>query len=207
MLKRTHGRLLITLLVITGLAGTLNNTSLSQKERKFAINLMKEGKAELFQSAEGLSGAQLNFKSAPGSRSVKHYIYHIASCEQKSWDLLTTIMKTAPNPEKRSLIKFTDDQLVAMMEDPASALLVSESGNTKNESFKSVQEALDFFKTQRMDHIKYMKLSTEDLRNHVVEMPFGWIDCYQFCLMIGSHSKRHIKQIEELKSDPRFPVK
>lgn len=205
MLKRTQGRLLLTLLVITGLAGTLNNTSLSLKERKYAINLMKDGRTELSTAISGLSNTQLNFKPTSDGWSIKQYIYHIASSEKNSWDLLATIMKAAPNPEKRSLITLTDNQLIAMIEDPSSNFIASESPNTKNVSFNSINEALESFKLLRADHIKYMKLSTEDLRDHVVQMPFGWIDCYQLSLMIGSHSNRHIKQIEELRSNPKFP--
>jgi hypothetical protein len=205
MLKRTQGRLLLTLLVITGLAGTLNNTSLSFKERKYAINLMKDSRADMLKAVQDLSDAQLNFKLSSDNWSIKQYIYHIASSEKKSWDLLATIMKAAPNPEKRSLITFTDAQLIAMIENPTSNFIASESPDTRSISFKSINEALESFKLQRADHIKYMKLSTEDLRDHVVQMPFGWIDCYQLCLMVASHSSRHIKQIEELRSNPKFP--
>lgn len=44
MLQRTNGRLLITLLVVTGLAGTLNNNSVSQQERKVVLEQLKTGK-------------------------------------------------------------------------------------------------------------------------------------------------------------------
>jgi hypothetical protein len=50
MLKRTKGRLLLVLLVCTGLAGTLNNSSLSQKERKQAISLIKSSRNEVLAS-------------------------------------------------------------------------------------------------------------------------------------------------------------
>lgn len=207
MLKRTQSRLLLGLLVITGLAGTLNNTSLSQKERKYAMNLMKDGKTELFNSVEGLSKAQLDYKPNQDSRSIREYIFHIASCEKNCWNLLSAIMKTAPDPDKRSLINYTDDELVSMIEDPEHVNLLSESLKSKNKDFTSLEDALGSFRLQRTNHIKYVKLSTEDLRNHVVQMPFGWIDCYQFCLMISAHSQRHIKQIQELKADPGFPEK
>ncbi|MBS1919280.1 MAG: DinB family protein [Bacteroidetes bacterium] len=205
MLKRTQGRLLLTLLVITGLAGTLNNTSLSQKERKYVINLMKDGRAELFKVTEGFSERQLNFKHSSNGWTVKQYLYHISSSEKKSWDLFETIMKNAPNPEKRAFITLTDEQLIAKMEDPSSDLCEPESTHTKNVPFKSVDASLEAFMLQRAKLIKYLKFSTEDLRDHVVQMPFGWIDGYQFCLMMGSHSNRHIKQIKELKANPNFP--
>ena len=69
MIKRTTGRLLLTLLVTTGLAGTLNNSSLSQKERKQAINLIKSSRKEVLNSMGGLSSRQLKFK--PSSKELK----------------------------------------------------------------------------------------------------------------------------------------
>src|SRR5438552_19117656 len=117
MLKRTKGRLLLTLLVITGLAGTLKDTSLSEKERKTATSLLKDTKADVLKSVKGLSDAQLNFKAAPDRWSVKECMYHIAISEKNLWDMLEGSMKTAANPEKRSEIKVTDDQLIKMMED------------------------------------------------------------------------------------------
>jgi hypothetical protein len=65
MLKRTKGRLLLTLLVITGLAGTLKDASISKKERKSAVSLMKDTKSDVINSVKGLSDAKLNFKAAP----------------------------------------------------------------------------------------------------------------------------------------------
>ena len=46
MLKRTKGRILLTMLVVTGLAGTVNNSTLSNKERKFVIIQLKDTKTE-----------------------------------------------------------------------------------------------------------------------------------------------------------------
>jgi len=78
MLKRTYGRLLLTLLVISGLAGTLRNTSLSKKERKYATTLMKDTKSDLTQSLKGLTEAQPNFKPNAKTWSVKECMYQIS---------------------------------------------------------------------------------------------------------------------------------
>lgn len=168
---------------------------------------MKDGRTELSKAVSSLSDAQLNFKLSSDSWSIKQHIYNIAASEKNSWNMLAIIMKTAPNPEKRALITLSDDQLIALVKDPSSNILASEFTDTKNGSFKSANEALESFKQQRTDHIKYMKLSTEDLRDHVVQMPFGWIDCYQLCLMIAAHSNRHITEIKELRCNPKFPFR
>ena len=99
--------------------------------------------------------------------------------------MLENSLKTAANPEKRSEIKLTDDQLIKMMEDRSNKVKTMTPFEPQNTPYKSLDEALDAFKARRAEHIKYIKTTTEDLRNHVVQMPFGWIDCYQLCLDDG----------------------
>jgi phosphopantetheinyl transferase (holo-ACP synthase) len=207
MLKRTKGRLLLTLLVITGLAGTLNDTALTGKERKTSMNLLKESKSDLYKSVKGLTEAQLNYKTAADRWSVKECVYHIAGTEKMLGKLLDATMKAPANPEKRAEIKVTDDQFVKMIESRDKKIKTSEMLEPQNLGYTSIDHALDDFKTERTAHIKYVKVTTEDLRNHVAQLPFGWIDCYQLTLMLGAHSVRHTKQIKEVKDDPNFPKK
>ncbi len=207
MIKRTMGRSLLTLLVITRLAGTINDSSLSKKERKYSISLMKDTKDDAIKSSKDLSDAQLNYKAAPEKWSVKECMYHIAGAEKLLWSLFENTMKGPANPEKRSEIKVTDEELVKNTEDRTNKLQAPEPIQPKNTGFASVTDAIEDFKKHRGEHIKYLKNSTEDLRNHVVQMPFGWIDCYQLCLLIAAHSNRHTQQMNEVKANPGFPAK
>ena len=205
MLKRTKGRLLLTLLVITGLAGTIRESSISKKERKSVISLMKDSRADVLKAVKGLSDVQLNYKAAPDHWSIKECTYHIAISEKNLWDMLENTMKASANAEKRSEIKVTDDQFIKMIEDRSTKVKTAAPFEPKNTPYKSLDEALDDFKSRRAEHIKYLKSTTEDLRNHVVQMRFGWIDCYQLGLMIAAHSNRHLQQINEVKADAGFP--
>lgn len=207
MIKRTMGRSLLTLLVVTGLAGTINDNSLSKKERKFGIGMMKDTRNDAINATKGLSDAQLNFKVAPEKWSVKECMYHIAGAEKLLWTLFEGTMKAPANPEKRSEIKVTDEQLVKMIEDRSVKAQAPEPIQPKNTGFASLGAAVEDFKMNRGAHIKYLKNSTEDLRNHVIQMPLGWIDCYQLCLMIAAHSNRHTQQLNEVKVNPGFPAK
>jgi hypothetical protein len=205
MLKRTKGRLLLTLLVVTGLAGTLNDTSISSKERKVSSHLMKDSKTDLIKSVRGLSDAQLNYSTGPDQWSVKDCVYHLAATEKGIWQLLEMTMKAPANPEKRAEIKVTDEEFIKMMEDRSRKVKTNAAMEPKNTSYKSLEEALTDFKTLRAEHIKYVKTTTEDLRNHVAQLPFGWVDCYQLTLMVGAHTNRHIQQLNEVKASPGFP--
>ncbi len=207
MLKRTMGRSLLTLVIITGLAGTINNSSISKKERKSAISLMKDTRGDVLKSVKGLSVSQLNFRASPERWTIKECVFHIAISEKNLWDMLETTLKAPANPEKRSEIKVTDEQFISMLQDRTNKFKTNEAFEPKNTPYQSLEEALEAFKGWRADHIKYLKSTTEDLRNHILQMPFGWIDCYQLCLMIAAHSNRHTQQINEVKADAGFPAK
>lgn len=206
MLKRKMGRYLLTLLVITGLAGTIKTNSLTKEERKFATGLMKETYKDALKSVKGLSAAQLDFKAAPDKWSVRNCIYHIAATEAGLWNWFEGAMKAPANPEKRSEIKVSDEQFVAMIKDRTNKAQAPEQFKPENIKYTSLEEALADFKKTRMAHIQYMKTSTEDLRNHVVQAPTGWIDCYQLYLLLGAHSNRHTQQINEVKASAGFPA-
>jgi len=132
-------------------------------------------------------------------------VYHIAISEKSLWDMLESSLKSPANPEKRAAIKLSDDQLVKMIEDRSSRFNTSELPEPQNISYQSLDNALNVFKSKRTDHIKYIRTTTEDLRNHVIKMSWGSLDCYQLCLMMASYSNRLTQEIEEIKEDPNFP--
>lgn len=205
MLKRTFGRLLLILVVITGLAGTINDSTITTKERKAAIKLMKDSREDLAKSVKGLSEAQLNFKAAADHWSIKECMYHIAISEKNIWGMIEGTMNAPANPEKRSEIKVTDEQLIKMIEDRSNKVKTNEAFEPKNTPYQLMDEALESYKNMRADHIKYIKSTTEDMHNHIALLPFGMIDCYQICLFMSAHNNRHTQQINEVKSDPAFP--
>ena len=207
MIKRTMGRSLLTLLVITGLAGTINESSVSKKERKFGISMLKDTRDDAISTTKGLSEKQLNFKATSDKWSIKECLFHIAGAEKLLWSMFVGTMKLPANPEKRAEIKLSDEETVKLAEDRTKKAKAPEPILPLNTGFSTLTAAVDNFKKNRNDHIKYLKNSTEDLRNHVMQMPFGYIDCYQFLLFMAAHSNRHIEQMNEVKANPGFPVK
>ena len=207
MIKRTMGRSLLTLLVITGLAGTINDSSVSKKERKSGIGMLKDTRDAAISATKGLSEAQLNYKAAPEKWSVKECMYHISGAEKLLWSMFEGTMKLPANPEQRSEIKLSDEEVVKMVQDRTKKAQAPEPIQPKNTGFTSLVTAVEDFKKSRGEHIKYLKNSTEDLRNHVLQLPVGYIDCYQLLLFIAAHSNRHTQQMNEVKANSGFPAK
>jgi len=203
MLKRTTGRFLLTLLVITGLAGTLNNSSLSPKERKQAISLIKNSRKDIFNSISGLSPRQLKYKPSAGEPSIADLVIAMTWKEQLSSDEIKVSMAAPANSENRLKIALTDEQLLS--NDDYSFCKPQTGANTP--LWKDPAEALKKFTALQNDHIKYIRNSTEDLRNHVTKTSAGWIDCYQYYLLLADQNSYFAEKINTIRALPRFPKK
>jgi hypothetical protein len=203
MLKRTTGRLLLTLLVITGLAGTLNNSSLSPKERKQAIYLIKNSRKDIYSSVAGLSPRQLKYKPSPKEPSIGDLILAMTWKEQISSEQIKVSMAAPANSESRLKIALTDEQLLS--NDDYS--FCKPQAGTNTAIGKDPAEALRRFMAIQNDHIKYVRTSTEDLRNHVIKTSAGWIDCYQYYLLLADQNSFIAEKIKSIQALPHFPKK
>lgn len=195
----------VFLLPLIALISFSSPTTINKKERKFAKEHLKDTKKDLIKTVNGLSDAQLKFKAAPDRWSVEDCIKHIAAAEQLLWQTIENGLKQPANPEKRSEIKMTDEQLVKAIQDRSSKFKAPEPLQPQNISFANAADAVSSFKTSRDKLIDYVKDTQEDLRNHVIAFPVGTMDAYQMILLVSAHSNRHTQQIKEVMADPNFP--
>lgn len=178
---------------------------LSKKERKFAADYLKNTRADLQDAVKGLNAAQLTYKMSADKWSVQECVYHIAISEKNLWAMLESSMKGPATPEKKKDLTITDEQVITMIEDRTNKRKTSGPLEPENTAYKSFDEAMNDFKNARTAHIKYIKATSEDLRNHFVQMSFGLLDCYQLCLMISAHTSRHTQQLKEVKAAAGYP--
>ncbi len=205
MLKRTKGIFLLILLVLTGFAGRISSDTISSQERRFLIDHLKDSKTYLLKALKGLSEEQMDFKASPEKWSIKECVQHIALSEVGLWEMAEGAFKTTANPEKRSEIKVTDQDLIKMVTSRSQKAQAPEVLKPGQATWKTSAEALNAFKDKRAALIKYAKTTTDDMRNHVTQGALGYIDTYQIVLLLSSHTRRHTDQILEVKNDPSFP--
>lgn len=195
MFKRTKGYFLLTMLVLTGLAGRLHTTILTTKERHTLASELKSSKNDFLKSVEGLSAKQFNFKATKKDLSIKQCIYKLVSVESDLW----TSAKVSLKQENSSLQK-------TISNDDALASFAEQKPFQCNElKFKNSKEALKLYKNERSEMLKYVQTSTENIRAHIAKTCFGNFDAYQLMLMNTVYAKYYTQQIEEIKSHPNFP--
>ncbi|AYL96704.1 DinB family protein [Mucilaginibacter celer] len=178
---------------------------LTAKERADAIKLLTQTEAGVFDAVKDLNETQLNFKPAADKWSTGDCVKHIAAAEKTLWDMAEASLKQPANPEKRAEIKFSDEQLITAVEDRSHKSKTFAALEPANSPYKTEPEALAAFKENRAKLITFVGSTKLDLRNHVLVLPLGTYDAYQFILLIAAHTNRHTRQIDEVKADAGFP--
>ncbi|MHA4846154.1 DinB family protein [Flavitalea antarctica] len=194
--------LLCSLLFVTT---SFNNTAgLTDAERKYASNLLQESRETLLTKVKGLTPAQLAFKADSSAWSVAQCVEHITIAENGLFDLALSTLKAPADPSKRSEVKLSDDQVVKMIENRSTKFKAQEAVLPTGK-FGDFQTTLKEFISRRNKHIDYINTTTDDLRNHYYDFPFGKVDAYQTIVFMAGHCKRHTAQIDEVMQNPDFP--
>lgn len=199
-------KLIFALVVIPLLSFTDADSPLSKKERDFATDQLTSSKNHLMSAIKGLSEAQLNFKATPDSWSIAECTEHIAIAEGIFDEMIAGVLKQPADPSKRSEVKMTDEQILAMITDRSNKVKTSEPFEPTGK-FGSHEGTVKEFTAKRESRVAYVKTTNDDLRNRYQQMRFGTIDAYQVILFMAGHSERHTRQIEEVKANPEFPKK
>jgi hypothetical protein len=181
----------------------INTTNLTDAEKKFAVDHLNKTRADLIASVQGLSEAQLNFKTAPDRWSVLECLQHITLASQSLANYLRYTISV--NNDSNFKASFSDEQFINVVEDRSHKVQTSENLKPVHSPYKTLNETLKAFNECRDSLITYVNTTNDDLRNHIAVMPFGKVDAYQIILMISAHTNRHTQQLNEVKADPDFP--
>jgi hypothetical protein len=204
-IMKTQKLLFLTIAIVTMSFNTLEST-LTDSERKYAVTLLQETKDNLIKKVSGLTAEQLNFKADTSRWSVAECVEHIAISENNIFGYAQMALKDPADPSKRSEVKMADDAIVKMITDRSTKVKTREAFKPTGK-FGSFEATLAEFKTKRDNNINYIKTTTDDLRNHYNDFPFGKLDTYQTIIFMAAHTRRHTAQIEEVMADANFPKK
>jgi hypothetical protein len=186
-------------------AGTVRAQDATPEDKEKVLKLLETSKKGVLDSVKGLSEAQWNFKPAPDKWSVAECMEHIAAAEDLIRGLITEKVMTAPGAPDRDIVKI-DAGILSGVPDRTNKVQAPEPLKPTNR-FGSPESSIKHFVDSRATTEDFLK-KTADLRAHAIDSPVGgkW-DAYEWVLLIGAHSERHTKQIEEVKADPNFPKK
>jgi hypothetical protein len=202
MRKAIVTRMFVAVLMVMATAASAQELTQAEKER--ALACLESTKEKVVASTRGLSEAQWNFKAGPDRWSVAQVMEHVAASEDFIRDnLVKDKVMVSPAGEPGRDVKKIDDAVIANVPDRSHKAQAPEP-LLPNNRFGSPEGSLKHFLESRAITEQYLK-ETPGLRDHVMDGPVPKMDGYEFILMIAAHSERHVKQIEEVKADPKFP--
>jgi hypothetical protein len=200
--RRWMGALAVAVFSMS-LAGSLRAQDATAADKEKALALLESSKQGLVSATKGLSAAQFNFKSGPDRWSVAECIEHLAAAEDFIRGNITENVMKAPAAPDRDVAKI-DAGILMGVPDRTNKVQAPEPIRPTNR-FGSPEGSLKHFLESRTATEDFLK-KTPDLRAHAMDSPVGgkW-DAYEWILLIGAHTQRHTKQIEEVKADANFP--
>ena len=175
--------------------------SLTRDEREFAGEYLEFTKRLLLDSVAGLSKAGLEARTGPFGWSIAECIGHLALGGDLAWNVLQDLSRQPPTPEKGLEVRASVKQIMVIMTDRSRKLQTHHSLQPAGK-FPDAAAALERFILRRDELIAYARGTENELKNrHTFHPATGTINLYQFLLLEGAHSARHVMQIEEIKRE------
>jgi hypothetical protein len=182
MLKRTTVKFLLAVLVITGLAGTADDASLTAAEKKVVVKSLKDSRDQLLSEYKKFSEKQAQFSPQPDVAAAAVCIKNLQAWEENAWEKLKAAMRR-PAPQNG---------------EPACA------SNTPD-SPALAGDATDF-KSLRQSGIRYVRNSTENFKTHYVAAEDGCVTGYQYILAIIERTNQATAALRNIRQHPQFPA-
>jgi hypothetical protein len=177
------------------------SSSLTRGEREFACEYLTFTKNLLLDSVAGLSKPAMDARTERDRWSMAENIEHLALAGDITWKILQELLGKEPTPERRELVRVGIKRIICSMSD-RSKRRPSLSGLLPAGRFADCEAALAHFAGQRDRLIDYVRHTEDGFKDrHAFHPLVGTVNLYQFLVVEGAHTARHVLQIEEIKSE------
>lgn len=194
---------IIILLVCASLTSVL--AQISDADRDKITSQLKASQTELLSAVKGLSEEQWLYKPTADSWSIAECVEHMAISEKNIFAIVGMSMQSEPEAGIKDKLKFDDNMIMGFITSREQKVKTRPEFEP-SQKFDGYKGSLKAFKDKRKSNLQYVKTTSDDLRNHYFEFPFGWVDSYQVIVFMSGHTQRHIAQIEEVKAANGYPL-
>ncbi|MEQ9401951.1 MAG: DinB family protein [Cyclobacteriaceae bacterium] len=173
----------------------------TEEDRRYLLDNLTRSLEELTEEVQNLTEEQWNFKENQDRWSINQIVEHLAVYELIFMNQISVALQMGEFPQIK---KYPADSLF-LGNDPDKN---NTTDFTKPFSYSvplgnnNGIDNLTWLTTMRKDSIEFIKTEDRNLRLYYVN--FG-PNIHQKCMQIFSHTYRHLKQVENVKSHPDYP--
>ena len=166
----------------------------------------------LVDATSGLTDAQWHFKPSPDRWSIAENIEHLVLVQDRVLGPVREQIAQAPAPPVGRDEEGVDAIILETIPDRSIRAKAPEFLDPTRRWTRA--EALERIR-RNYERLSDWVGSTADLREHWLESPplrivtngtHAMADGYQWALTLAAHDERHVRQIEEVKADPKYPL-
>jgi len=175
-------------------------------ERELVVENLAQSRERLILTIEGLSKEQRNFRPSEDRWSIADCIEHITIVESNILRGIQKVLQAPPEPARQDEVRGKDKMILEKV--PARRQRVKGPAEAMPRGrWPDFEELVRQFEATRERSLRFSAVTQADLRKHFFPHPLlGLLDCHQWLLFLGAHCERHVRQMEEVKSDPAFPT-
>jgi hypothetical protein len=176
------------------------------EERQAALEQFRASDKRVMGLVEGLTPEQWSFHPGEGRWSIADCLEHITAVESRLYDAIRKQLDGPGDPETRKLTEGKDAAVRRMIPDRTTRVEAPEAVRPVGR-WPQIPELLAQYRAMRERTMKFVEETTGDLRSRSwPNKALGELDCYQWLLVMGHHTDRHVQQMDEIRRDHLFPA-
>jgi uncharacterized protein with HEPN domain len=174
-------------------------------ERQRVLEQLASSEARLLEVVDGLTPEQWRFRETPERWSIAEIVEHLVLFEGFILGAVANALKGPAEDEKKPLAA-GKEHLVLGLADARETKFSAREVVRPVGAWSSTAQLIAEFREARARTVAFAMETDADLRGHFFpHIAFGDLDCCQWLVVLGQHTRRHVLQIEEIKADPAYP--
>src|SRR5215204_1502117 len=177
----------------------------TENDRKYLLDSLISSRNLLMKETENLSNVEWNFKESPGRWSIKEVVEHIGIWELLLAHEVSKALSAGPQPELNKTVKPDSIFYRFIMEEKPhiSVEYTKPFTYTLPIGLNDGKNSIAWFLKMRNESIEWLKIANEDLRSYYLKP--GRPNIHQVYITTYGHTLRHIRQIQKIKTNVRYP--
>ncbi len=183
-----------------------SDSYLTDEERARVVYLLQQTCDDVLTAVQPVNAAQWGFRPGADRWSIGLIAEHLGVVERRLFRQVERALDAKPN---RSWLLETggkDELIVRLLADRSDQRdappAVVPTGSVDKET------ALRVFRERRVQSIAFAERTTDPLKAHTLDhhrTDVGTLNAYQWLLYIPLHTRRHLKQIAEIRTTSGYP--
>jgi uncharacterized damage-inducible protein DinB len=178
---------------------------MNQEEREFVVGELKASETRLVEVVRDVTPVQATFRTGLERWSIAEVLEHLVVWESFMLGAIRGALEAPAEPEKQASVAGKDALALGLATSRDKPLKAREAALPTGR-WSDVGKMLAEFRARRAKTLDFAQSTQADLRSHFfAHVKFGDLDCYQWLVVVGQHTLRHVAQIEEIKRDAGYP--